>query len=38
MRSSTSTIATRNQPIARSQKLALQPVSGFAQYIWRLSS
>ncbi len=28
----------QEQPMARSQKLALQPVSGFAQYISRLSS
>ena len=37
-RSSTSTMATMNQPMARSQKLGLQPVTGSAQYIWRLSS
>ena len=30
---STSTIATMNQPMARSQKLGLQPVTGSAQYI-----
>ena len=33
IRSSTSTIATMNQPMARSQKLGLQPVTGSAQYI-----
>ena len=38
IRSSTSTMATMNQPMARSQKLGLQPVTGSAQYIWRLSS
>ena len=38
MRSSTSTMATMNQPMARSQKLGLHPVTGSAQYIWRLSS
>ena len=34
----TSSMATMNQPMARSQKLGLQPVTGSAQYIWRLSS
>ena len=38
IRSSTSTMATMNQPISRSQKFGLQPVTGSAQYIWRLSS